>query len=74
MAVSTKFRIKLGATVAINLTDYNGQVIGRTEYLDHPPSYFVRFRSAKGDQRQDWFSPDAIRDLSADAEKPSDGE
>lgn len=40
-----------------------GVIIGRAEYLDAPPSYYVAYTDGNGCYRKDWFGAE---DLSAD--------
>lgn len=55
-----KFIFDLGASVFLEMSQEQGKVIGRAEYADHPPSYFVRYVAADGRQCEAWFDGTAL--------------
>jgi hypothetical protein len=54
------FKFGLGARVRLAMSGEQGMVIGRGEYLDSNPQYFVRYLAADGRQVEAWWSGDAI--------------
>lgn len=58
--LAPKFAFALGDHVNLSLSHEEGIVIGRAEYTNIPPQYFVRYVAADGRQVQDWFCDDAI--------------
>lgn len=58
--MSGQFLFNLGDKVALEMSQEQGRVIGRAEYADHPPSYFVRYVAADGRQVQEWFDGAAL--------------
>ena len=50
----------LKARVKLALSDEKGRVIARNESIDHPVQYYVRYVSAQGVQREDWFFSSAL--------------
>lgn len=57
----SKFQFEIGAAVALSMSDEKGQVIGRAEYANQPPQYWVRYVAADGRQCEAWFDSEAIR-------------
>lgn len=37
-----------------------GEVIGRAQYVNADPSYFVRYKAGDGCQKENWFTEDAL--------------
>lgn len=58
--MSGQFLFNLGDNVRLEMSREKGRVIGRAEYENNPPSYFVRYVAADGRQVQDWFNADAL--------------
>lgn len=58
MALSQRFKHKLGADVSLILSTERGQIIGRAEYTDQVPSYLVRYVNAQGVQTEAWLRAD----------------
>lgn len=49
------FLYEINDAVSIKGTPRNGTVIGRAEYLDDSPAYFVRYVNHDGDVVKKWF-------------------
>ena len=50
----------IGQQVAFSTSKNPGTVVGRAEYIDSAPSYYVRFIDGHGDQKKEWFSESDI--------------
>jgi len=55
------FQHEVGDKVVLIDSNENGTVIGRAEYLDDTPSYYVRYVDATGHQKQGWFNARDIK-------------
>lgn len=42
--------------VKIVISDEEGVVVGRADYRDRPPQYFVNYQDATGCAKGDWFN------------------
>ncbi len=55
-----KYAYDLGAKVKLAMSGEKGVVVGRAEYSENPPSYWVRYVAANGQQREGWFNAEAL--------------
>ena len=53
---------ELGAMVKLITSDEVGTIVGRAEYLNSEPSYYVRYKAADGRQTECWWSSSAVSD------------
>jgi hypothetical protein len=58
--VPTGFAFALGEEVELALSGEEGIVIGRAEYTDEAPSFYVRYVDSDGKQVTGWMSASAI--------------
>lgn len=56
---------KLGEKVKLTTSDEVGTIVGRAQYLQSEPSYYVRYKAADGRQTECWWAASAL------AETPS---
>lgn len=56
----TEFAFELGSTVKLTMTDENGTVIGRSQYLKGENVYSVRYKAADGRQVEQWWIESAL--------------
>lgn len=56
MALSTRPKFKLGASVRFPLTGERGTINGIAIYTDEVPSYFVRYVNAQGSIEARWVN------------------
>lgn len=54
------FKFELNQTVTISISGEVGKVIGRAEYANSEPAYFVRFKAADGRAVESWWTQDAL--------------
>lgn len=54
------FKFSLGEQVQLVTSNERGVVIGRSEYTNNPPQYYVRYAAADGRQTERWWSGDAL--------------
>lgn len=54
------FSFSLGQMVIIGASGERGRVLGRAEYLDSAPSYFVRYKGADGRAVECWWGQSAL--------------
>lgn len=54
------FKFELDQKVALSLSGESGIVVGRAEYLRHERQYFVRYKTANGEQVERWHDESAI--------------
>jgi hypothetical protein len=55
------FNYIIGQNVKLSLSGESGDVIGRAEYKDQPPSYYVRYLAADGCQVKEWLNDDDLQ-------------
>lgn len=55
------FKFNLGDEVTLQISGESGTVIGRAEYVNSTPSYYVRYRSADGRAIEAWWTGDALQ-------------
>lgn len=53
--------LKLGTKVKLALSDEEGVIIGRAEYAENSPQYYVRYKMADGCQAESWFNAGALK-------------
>lgn len=56
----TKMKFQLGTKVLIAISGEAGQIIGRAEYLDSHPQYYVRYTAADGRATTAWWEESAL--------------
>ena len=54
------FKFDLDTPVVIKISNEEGIVIGRAEYVHADPSYFVRYRAADGRAVEGWWDAAAL--------------
>lgn len=54
------FQFDLGQRVKLTDSEEQGSVVGRAEYQQSSPSYFVRYRTADGCLTETWWSGSAL--------------
>ncbi|MGU3386999.1 hypothetical protein ACLBYG_20985 [Methylobacterium sp. D53M] len=54
------FQFDLGQRVKLKDSEEQGSVVGRAEYQESSPSYFVRYRTADGCLTEAWWSGSAL--------------
>lgn len=52
--------LKIGDRVQLEGSAEQGKIIGRAEYLEALPSYFVSYVDAKGCKREEWWRASAL--------------
>lgn len=57
---AVSFKFSLNQQVAIAASNEQGQVIGRAEYANAEPSYYLRYRAADGRATEQWWPESAI--------------
>ncbi len=70
------FEFNLGQSVKLIGSDEQGYVVGRAEYQESSPSYFVRYRAADGRLTEAWWPASALaarEPVVGIAEGPIDG-
>jgi hypothetical protein len=55
------FEFELNQEVSLRCSGEQGSVIGRAEYTECEPSYFVRYKAADGRAVQAWWSGSALQ-------------
>lgn len=55
-----QFRFDLGAQVQIKVSGETGEVVGRAQYTTAENAYFVRYRAADGQAREQWWAESAL--------------
>jgi hypothetical protein len=50
------YQFEIGDQVNITVSGENGKVIGRAEYDEEPPSYFVHYKTGDGRAVQSWWN------------------
>lgn len=56
-----EFAHELGAAVTIAASGESGTVIGRAEYVESTPNYWVRYKAADGRAVEAWWSGSALQ-------------
>jgi hypothetical protein len=56
----TKPKYGCATVVRLVLSNEAGVIIGRAEYLESEPSYYVRYKAADGRQVEAWWGESAI--------------
>ncbi|WP_176083147.1 hypothetical protein [Martelella sp. HB161492] len=54
------FKFAIGQRVMLSMSKEKGEVIGRAEYLERDPLYYVRYVAGDGRQVEEWISGNAI--------------
>lgn len=54
-------KYQIGQRISLTESDEEGYVVGRAEYENAEPSYYVRYRAADGRQSECWWSESALR-------------
>jgi hypothetical protein len=57
-----EFKFKLNAQVSITVSGETGTVLGRAEYTSAEDNYYVRYKGADGQAKQDWWPESALQD------------
>ena len=55
------FEFELNQEVSLRCSGEQGSVIGRAEYTECEPSYFVRYKAADGGACLAWWSASALQ-------------
>lgn len=55
-----KFKFALGASVKLRCSEETGTVIGRAEYTNREPAYWVLYKAGDGRQVENWWDESAI--------------
>ena len=55
-----RFAFELSQDVRLVRTGEAGTVVGRAEYVDAIPSYYVRYTAADGRQAEAWWAQSAL--------------
>ena len=61
------FEFNLGEHVQLVTSSEKGSVIGRAEYTNRPPQYYVRYEAGDGRQVEAWWDGDALVSIECDA-------
>lgn len=59
-------KFKLNAQVRISASGERGQVIGRAEYVNAEPSYYIRYVAADRKALESWWSEGALTEVGPD--------
>lgn len=59
--MGSEFEFEIGQGVQLAMSGEEGYVIGRAEYMESVPSYFVRYRAGDGRQVEAWWSGASLR-------------
>ena len=54
------FKYNLSDYVGLIGSDENGQIIGRSEYVNSEPQYLIRYMAADGRLVEAWWDEDAL--------------
>jgi len=54
------FKFQLGQRAVIQVSGEEGEVVGRAEYNNAEPSYFVRYKTAQGLAATEWWTEQAL--------------
>jgi hypothetical protein len=54
------WKLELGALAIIKASEESGEVIGRAEYSNSEPSYYVRYKAADGRAVEAWWPESAV--------------
>ncbi|SON54331.1 hypothetical protein HDIA_0790 [Hartmannibacter diazotrophicus] len=57
------FKFEMNQRVALSMSGEYGVVIGRAEYLDLAPQYYIRYVDGTDRQVQDWIPESALTAL-----------
>lgn len=60
MEVEQAFEFELAAMVKLVTSNEVGEVIGRAEYLESSPQYYIRYCNGAGVQTEAWWSQSAL--------------
>lgn len=55
-----ELKYQLNERVKIRASEEEGEIVGRAEYSNCDPSYFVRYKAADGRAVEQWWTQDAI--------------
>lgn len=58
--MKTEFKFNLDQSVVIKVSNEEGMVIGRAEYLYSAPSYLIRYQAADGRGVDAWWDESAL--------------
>lgn len=59
-AMQDESGLKIGDRVQLEGSAEQGRIIGRAEYLEAVPSYFVSYVDGKGCKREEWWRASAL--------------
>lgn len=59
----TEFEFEMGQDVKMAKSEECGTVIGRAEYHNSPPSYYIFYQSADGRQVKNWWDAEDLKAL-----------
>jgi len=54
------FKFSLSQQVKMTESDESGKVIGRAEYTDRGPQYYIRYKAGNGGQVETWWGEEAL--------------
>lgn len=55
------FEFELNQQVSLRCSGEQGNVIGRAEYIESTPSYYIRYKAADGRAVESWWSGSALQ-------------
>lgn len=59
-------RFSLGEAVCIAISGEQGTVIGRAQYTNSVPQYYVRYKAADGRATEAWWPGEALESIDTD--------